>query len=132
MREVDEWNYHSQRHDTWHIDKLIEVVDDEDIGRILCLPIPRQPRPDVLIWNVAPSGAFSVKSAYFEARRLLGIEHTFFQCPLSSRVWEVVAPWISTCVVDWADEEDLWCQVVFKAAALGQLDLVLIQLWTIW
>ncbi|OMO70964.1 hypothetical protein COLO4_28428 [Corchorus olitorius] len=38
----------------------------------MCLPIPRIPRSDSLIWNETFMGEFTVKSSYFVARRLLG------------------------------------------------------------
>ncbi|OMO64639.1 reverse transcriptase [Corchorus capsularis] len=56
----------------WRIDELMDIVVDEDVSRILCLPIPRLPGRDTLIWDASSSGNFSVKSAYYVARQILG------------------------------------------------------------
>ncbi|OMO52435.1 reverse transcriptase [Corchorus capsularis] len=119
----------------WNVDKLLELVLDEDVSRIMCIPIPRVSRPDhTLIWDGSLLGEFTIKSAYFVARKILGwVDNVDEQQRLSWRrvwgvntlpkvrkqVWELSAPWILLCVEEWRNEDDFWLRLIDKASRLG-------------
>ncbi|OMO88292.1 reverse transcriptase [Corchorus capsularis] len=73
---------------SWNIDMVLNTFEKEDAWRILSLAIPRQPVPDRLIWNDNKLGCFSVRSAYYMARRLLGRD----VMPIGSRlpIWKYI------------------------------------------
>ncbi|OMO88867.1 hypothetical protein COLO4_20039 [Corchorus olitorius] len=78
----------------WRVDELLELVVEEDVRHIVCLPIPRSPTMDTLIWDASVFGNFAVKSAYSVARRVLGFDITInTDCRLLwSRVWSASVP----------------------------------------
>ena len=51
-----------------------EIFSVADASLICRIPLSRQTIPDKLIWTDSPIGKFSVKSAYFVARKVLGKE----------------------------------------------------------
>ncbi|XVF26348.1 hypothetical protein REPUB_Repub14bG0008300 [Reevesia pubescens] len=61
---------HSNR--TWKMDALDDIFYSEDIEHICRIPLSRRSITDCLIWVESPSRDFSVKSAYFVARKWLG------------------------------------------------------------
>ncbi|OMO88655.1 reverse transcriptase [Corchorus capsularis] len=59
--------------------------------------------------------------------------HALFECPFSMRVWDLVCPWVASCLEDWSDEIDLWDFFLAKASRpVGQLDKFLCTLWLLW
>ncbi|OMO57964.1 reverse transcriptase [Corchorus capsularis] len=56
----------------WDVDLLQELFVQEDVDRILSIPLYQRPLRDTLIWNNAYNGQYSVRSGYFIARFLLG------------------------------------------------------------
>ena len=58
----------------WDIEVVKEVLSDEDAGLVVRIPLSRKSRPDRLIWRDSIIGMLTVKSAYYEARRLLGLD----------------------------------------------------------
>ncbi|OMO52067.1 reverse transcriptase [Corchorus capsularis] len=71
LRVADMMNFEEQ---CWRVEELMDLVEDDDISRILCLPIPRSPGRDTLIWDGNSTGNFTVKSTYFVARQQLGYD----------------------------------------------------------
>ncbi|OMO58928.1 reverse transcriptase [Corchorus capsularis] len=93
---------------TWRLEKLEELFEEDDICRILCLPIPREPSPDRLIWNGSSLGIFSVRFAYMVARIVLD---RMVQ-PMGSRAH--------------------FCKIIWSSHVAPKLDWVLWFLWSIW
>ncbi|OMO49858.1 hypothetical protein COLO4_38331 [Corchorus olitorius] len=60
------------------------------------------------------------------------VELVFFSCPLAARVWSYAAPWIEVYQADWRNLDDFWYRLMERAASLGQFDLVLVTLWSLW
>ncbi|OMO70912.1 reverse transcriptase [Corchorus capsularis] len=76
----------------WDEDKLLNLFEDEDIVRIMCLPIPKALTRDCLIWNDSELGSFSVRSAYYVARQILGRADgtRTDRVPIWNRLWHLL------------------------------------------
>ena len=58
----------------WNMTKVKEVLIDQDATLVEKIPLSRISRPDKLIWRDFIVGTFSVRSAYYKARKVLGRE----------------------------------------------------------
>ena len=56
----------------WNMAMVREVMTASDVTIVERIPLSRKRRPDKMIWSESMTGIFSVKSAYFTARRVLG------------------------------------------------------------
>lgn len=59
---------------TWNHKIIEQFFDEETVEAILKVPFSKFNREDSLIWNDSSTDIFSVKYAYFIARKLLGRE----------------------------------------------------------
>ncbi|OMO80722.1 reverse transcriptase [Corchorus capsularis] len=57
----------------WDDDLLSKLFEDEDVYRILCIPLHLS-SADRLIWNHSVDGHYTIRSGYHVARRILGKE----------------------------------------------------------
>ena len=59
----------------WDINMIKELMIETYALLVEKIPLSRISKQDRLIWRESITGVFSVKSAYYEARRVLGREN---------------------------------------------------------
>ena len=67
--KVEKLFYRGKRE--WNRGMIREVMNEEDASLVEKIPLSKKGFSDKLIWRESINGVFSVKSAYFEARRIL-------------------------------------------------------------
>ena len=98
--DVDLRVHHLIDHDRkeWKVDLISEVIDAEDVPRIISLRISKTNRSDGYSWNHTSSGCYSVKSGYaiaVEQRRNKQDAEMLLEpsCnSLKKKVWKLKAP----------------------------------------
>ncbi|OMO96399.1 reverse transcriptase [Corchorus capsularis] len=118
----------------WDEDLLSELFEDEDVYRILCIPLHFS-STDRLIWNHSVDGHYTVRSGYHVVRRILGKEVA--EVGARSVMWRLiwganVVPKVKFFYVAYYSWEDFWDCLLSKASQLGSLDVVCMVLWMIW
>ena len=68
--KVDKFIDEDQR--SWNMKTGKEVLTNQDAELVEKIPLSKTTCPDKLIWRDSIVGTFSIRSAYYEARRLLG------------------------------------------------------------
>ncbi|OMO93820.1 hypothetical protein CCACVL1_06334 [Corchorus capsularis] len=124
MKVVDLMDFDNR---SWLEEKLLEFFCDDDIMSIMCLPVPRAPTRDCLIWNETTLGNFSVRSAYYVARITL-------VSSLIRRGLDIddICDTCEPCLSAWDGECEFWPYFLAKTTRVGCIDKVICSLWFLW
>ena len=58
--------------------------------------------------------------------------HVFFHCLLALEVWSKLCPWVDSFIAMWTHSSEFLSNLMIKAQQVGNLELTLVALWTLW
>ena len=74
----------------WKLDFVRDIFIEADASLVTSIHLSKQSIPDKLIWKHSVNGMFTVKSAYFEAKQVLGkvVHSTYNRVNAWKTIWK--------------------------------------------